>query len=236
MWFSVLYNEVTIHFFNLFITISHMWKFSSVNTFQHWLLYDTFSSNNSSNNNYVSVVQICFSDLTACRTFVLYQHTLIAAANDANSVLLINAQQLRAFIHSFQIIVILALFDHDVFFVQRWILRQQVLSHQSLYINEILIQRSDVLISDSCTDCQKHSMMLFLKCCHMSEHFKRCYSNCKWCDHAAHCFIHNNDVVIVISDDNDDNDEVNESKQVSQQQQIASALLLTEVVVINLNS
>ena len=98
-WFSVLYNEVTIHFFNSIITISCMWKFSLIDTFQHWLPYDTFSSNNSSNNNYVSVVQICFSDLTACRTLILYQCVLTAAANDANSVLLIDAQQLRIFVH-----------------------------------------------------------------------------------------------------------------------------------------
>ena len=214
-WFSVLYNEITIHFFNLFITISCMWKFSLIDTFQHWLLYDTFSSNNSSNNNYVSVIQICFSDLTACKALILYQCVLVTAADDANSVLLIDAQQLHTFVHSSQIIVIFALSDHNVFFIQRWILRQQVLSHQSSYINAILIQRSDVLISDSCTDCQKCSMTLFSKCHHMSEHFERCYSNCKWCDHAAHCSVHNNDVVIVILNDNDDNDEVSENEQVS---------------------
>ena len=179
MWFSVLYNKVTIHFFNFFITISCMWKFSLIDTFQHWLLYDTFSSNNSSNNYHVSVVQFCFSDLTACRTFILYQHNFAAAANDANSVLSVNAQQLCVFVHFSQIIVIFALFNHNVLFVQRQILKQQVLSHQSSYINAILIQRSDVLISDSCTDCQKHSMTLFSECHHTSKHFRKCYNNCK---------------------------------------------------------
>ncbi len=49
----------------------------------------------------------------------------------------------------------------------------------------------------------------------MSKHFKECCDNCKWCDHTAHCSVHNNDVVIVIFNDNDDNDEVNESEWVS---------------------
>jgi len=200
------------------------------------LLYDTFRSNNSSNNNYVSVIQICFLNLTAHKALVLYQHALIAVTNNANSVLLISAQQLRVFVHSLQIIVIFTFFNHNVLFVQRWILRQQILSHQPLYINAILIQRSDVLISDNCTNCQKHDIMLFLECHYISKHFRRCYSNCKWCDHAACYFIHNNNVVIVISNDNNDNDEADESEQVSQQQQIASALLLMKVVVINLNS
>ena len=80
------------------------------------------------------------------------------------------------------------------------------------HINAILIQRSGVLVSDSCTDCQKRSMTFFSKCRCTSEHFKRCCSNCKWRDHAAHCFVCNNDVVIVILNDNDDNNEVSESE------------------------
>ena len=52
----------------------------------------------------------------------------------------------------------------------------------------------------------------------MLKHFKECYSNCKWCDHAACCFVCNNDVVIVILNDNDDNDEISEDEWVSQQQ------------------
>jgi len=235
-WFSVLYNEVTIHFFNLFITISCMWKFSLIDIFQHQLLYNTFSSNNSSNNNHVSVVQICFSNLTAWRALILYQCALIAATDNANSVLSVNVQQLCIFIHSSQIIVFFTLSYHNVLFVQRQILRQQVLSHQSLYINAILIQKSNVLVSDSCTDCQKHNMALFLKCHHMSKHFKECCSNCKWHDHTAHCSVCNNDVVIVILNDNDDNNKADESEQVSQQQQIASASLLTEAVCHELNS
>ena len=128
-------------------------KFSLIDTFQHWLLYDTFSSNNNSNNNHVSVIQICFLNLTAHRAFILYQCALVTAANNANSVLSVDAQQQRIFVHSSQIIVIFVLSDCNVFFVQKQILRQQILSHQSSYINAILIQRSDVLISDSCKDC-----------------------------------------------------------------------------------
>jgi hypothetical protein len=59
---------------------------------------------------------------------------------------------------------------------------------------------------NSCTDCQKCNMMLFLKCYHMSEHFNECCNNCKWCDHAAHCFICNNDVLIVILNNKNNND------------------------------
>ncbi len=211
-------------------------KFSLIDTFQHWLSYDTFSNNNSSNNNHVSVIQICFSDLTAHRAFILYQCVLVTAANNVNSVLSVDAQQLCIFVHSSQIIVILVLSDHNVFFIWEQILRQQILSYWSLYINVILIQRNDVLVSDSCTNCQKCDMMLFLKCCHTSEHFKRCYDNCKWHDHTAHCSVCNNNVVIVILNDNDDNNKASENEQVSQQQQIVSALLSVKTVVINLNS
>ncbi len=49
----------------------------------------------------------------------------------------------------------------------------------------------------------------------MSKHFERYCSNCKWCDHTTHCFVHNNNVVIVISDDNDDNNEADEGEWVS---------------------
>jgi len=61
--------------------------------------------------------------------------------------------------------IILALLSDNVLFVQIYITLQQMRIHQSLYINVILIQSQDMLISDSCTNCQKHSMTLFLKCC-----------------------------------------------------------------------
>jgi len=73
-------------------------------------------------------------------------------------------------------------------------------------------------------------MTLFLKCCHTSKHFSECCSNYKWCDHAAHCSVCNNDVLIVILNDENNND-VNEGEPAAQSRQITS-VLLTETVVI----
>jgi len=61
-------------------------------------LYDKLSSNNNNNNNhYVSVIQVCVSELTTCRAFVLY-NTYVAAFALAdvsvNFVLFVDQQQL----------------------------------------------------------------------------------------------------------------------------------------------
>ncbi len=130
--------------------------------------------------------------------------------------------------------IILALFNDNILFVQICITSQQIRTHWLLYINAILIQSQDMLISDSYTDCQKCNMMLFSECCHTSEHFNECYSNCKWHDHAAHCFVHNNDVLIVILND-ENNNSINENEHIAKLRQITSVLLLVEMVVIDLN-
>ncbi len=91
-----------------------------------------------------------------------------------------------------------------------------------------------MLISDSCTDCQKHSMTLFLKCHCTSKHFSECCDNCKWCDHAAYYSVHNNDVLIVISD-NENNDNADKNKHIAKSRQLASTSSLTEVVIIDLD-
>jgi len=48
----------------------------------------------------------------------------------------------------------------NVLFIQLCILLNQMRTHQSLYINVILIQSQSVLISAGCTNCQTHSMVL----------------------------------------------------------------------------
>jgi len=101
-----------------------------------------------------------------------------------------------------------------------------------LYINAILIQSQDVLISAGCANCQACGMMLFLKCHHTSEHFNECCGNCKWRDHACRCFVCNNDVLIIILNDENNDDDVNENEPAAQPRRIASALLLTKAVVI----
>ncbi len=205
--------------------------------FQHWLLYDKHSSNNNNNYHHVSVIQVCVSELTTCRALVLYNTyivVLILTDTDVNSVLKVDQQQLALYAHFSQTVVILTLLSDNVLFVQICITLQQVRTHQSLYINTILIQSQSVLISDSCIDCQKCGMTLFLKCCCMSEHFNECCSNCKWHNHAAHCSVCNNDVLIVISDD-ENNDSVNENEHIARSRQIASALLSARVIVIDLD-
>jgi len=205
--------------------------------FQHWLLYDKCSSNNNNNYYYVSVIQVCVFKLTTCRAFVLYNTyvvTLTLVNTDVNSVLEVDQQQLAFYAHFSQTMIILTLLSDNVLFVQICITLQQMRTHQSLYIKVILIQSQSMLISDSCTDCQKHSMTLFLKCHYASEHFSECCSNCKWHDHAACCFVHNNDVLIIILND-ENNDSANENEHIAKLRQIALTLLSAETVIIDLD-
>ncbi len=209
-----------------------------INTFQHWLLYNKLSSNDNINNyHHVSVIQVCVLKLTTCRAFILYNTyiiTIICVNTDVNSVLEVGQQQLALYAHFSQTMIILTLSDDNVLFVQNCITLQQMRTYQLLYINVILIQSQSMLVSDSCIDCQKCDMILFLKCHCMSEHFDKCCSNCKWCDYAAHCFICNNDVLIIISD-NENNNSVNEGEHIARSRWIASASLLMRMIVIYLN-
>ena len=209
-----------------------------IDTFQHWLLYDKLSSNNINNNHHhVSVVQVCVSELTTCKALILYNAyvaALILVNTDVNSVLWVNQQQLALYTHFSQTMVILTLSDDNVLFVQNCITSAQMRTYWLLYINAILIQSQNILISDSCTDCQKHDMTLFLKCHHTLKHFNECYSNCKWCDHAAHCSVHNNDVLIVILN-NENNNNTDESECIAKSRQIALISLSARAVVIDLN-
>ncbi len=202
-----------------------------INTFQHWLLYDKLSSNNNINNyHYVSVIQVCVSELTTCRVLVLYNTyvvTFVCADTDVNS-------ELALYAHFSQTMIILALLNDNVSFIQNHITLQQMRTYWSSYINAILIQSEDMLISDSCTDCQKCDMTLFLKCHHMSKHFNECCDNCKWRDHAAHYSVCNNDVLIIISN-NENNNDVNEGEHIAKLRQIALISLSVRVIVINLN-
>ncbi len=128
-----------------------------IDTFQHWLLYDKLSSNNNINNfHHISVIQVCVSKLTTCRAFILYNAyvvTLACVRTDVNSVLEVDQQQLALYTHFLQTMIIFALLSDNVLFIQNCITLQQIRTHQLLYINVILIQSQDMLISDCCTDC-----------------------------------------------------------------------------------
>jgi len=205
---------------------------------QHWLSYDKLSSsNNNNNNNNVSVIQIHVSKLTVHKALILYDVYVAAltfvTVND-DLVLFVDQQQLILYAHFSQTMIILMLLNVNVLFVQLHITLNQMRTHQLLYINAILIQSQDVLISVNCINCQKHSMTLFLKCCCMSEHFNECYNNCKWHDHTVCCFICNNNVLIVISD-NENNNSVNENEHAAQSKQI-TLMLLMRTVIIYINS
>ncbi len=183
--------------------------------FQHWLSYNKLSSNNNNNNNYhhVNIVQVCVFELTTCRVLVLYDAYIAALTlvnTDVKSVFEVDQQQLALYTYFLQTMVILTLLDDNVLFIQTHITSQQMRTHWLLYINAILIQSWDMLIFNSCINCQKHSMTLFLKCHYMSKHFSKYCDNCKWCDHAAYCSVHSNDVLIIISDD-ENNNSVDES-------------------------
>jgi len=162
----------------------------------------------------------------------VYVAVLVFVAVDVDSVLFVDQQQLTQYAHFSQTRVILVLFSVNVLFVQLHITSDQVRTHQSLYINVILIQSQGVLVSAGCLNCQTCGMVFFLKCRHTSEHFDECCNNCKWHDHMCHCFICNNDVLIVISNDKNNNNDVNESEPAAQLRRITSALSLMRVVVI----
>jgi len=72
---------------------------------------------------------------------------------DDDSVLFVDQQQLTQYAHFSQTMIILALPDVNVLFVQLCITLNQVRTHQLSYINVILIQSQDVLISVSCINC-----------------------------------------------------------------------------------
>ncbi len=229
-----MYDFSFSFFFNFFIHNFSMWNLSWL-ICQHWLLYDKLSSNNINNNNNVSVIQVCVSELTAHRALILYDAYVVAlvlAAVDVNSVLFVDQQQLVQYTHSSQTRVILTLSDVNVLFVQLCITLNQVRTHQLLYINAILIQSQDVLVSAGCANCQAHGMTLFSECRHTSEHFDECCSNCKWCDHTCCCFVCNNDILIVISDNENNNNDVNEGEPAAQLRRIASTPPSTRAVII----
>ncbi len=83
-------------------------------------MYDKLSSNNINNNNNVSVVQVCVSELTAHRVLVLYDAyvvVLVLVAVSVDSVLFVNQQQLAQYIHFSQTMIILALLSVNVSFI-----------------------------------------------------------------------------------------------------------------------
>ncbi len=162
----------------------------------------------------------------------MYVVALALMSVDVDSVLFVDQQQLAQYTHFLQTRAILVLLSVNVLFVQLHITLNQVRTHQLSYINAILIQSQDVLVSAGCANCQAHGMALFLKCHCMSKHFSECCSNCKWRDHACCCFIHNNDVLIVISDDENNNNDVNENEPAAQLRRIALTPLLMRAVVI----
>jgi len=185
---EVSYKSLTSHTTSFFLSSST----SSLTTFvhkifldwicQHWLLYDKLSSNNINNNNNVSVIQICVSELTAYRVLIFYNVyivTLTLVTVDVDSVLFVDQQQLTQYTHFSQTRVIITLLSVNILFVQQCITSDQMRTHCLSYINVILIQSQSMLISVSCINCQTHSIALFLKCHHMSEHFSECCSNCK---------------------------------------------------------
>ncbi len=236
---EVSYKSLTSHMTSFFLSSST----SSLTTFvceiflnwicQHWLLYDKLSSNNINNNNNVSVIQVCISELIAHRVLILYNVYVVVltlVSVDVDSVLFVDQQQLTQYTHFSQTRVIIALLSVNILFVQQCITLNQMRTHCLSYINAILIQSQSVLISISCINCQTHDMTLFLKCCCTSEHFSECCSNCKWHDHTAHCFVCNNDVLIIISDDKNNNN-VNKSEPAAQSRRITLMLLMRMIVI-----
>jgi hypothetical protein len=220
--------------FNFFIIIFHMWNLSWLNISALTLVWQA-QQQQQQQYHHVSVIQICVSELTTCRVLVLYNAYIavfILADTDVNSVLKVDQQQLALYAHFSQTMVILTLLSDNILFVQIYHL-QQIRTHQLLYINAILIQSQSMLISDSCTDCQKCSMTLFLKCHHTSKHFSEvlwqlqvtwscCSLLCtqQWCTH-CHQMMRTTTVQW--------------EEHIAKLRQIALILLLMKTVIIDLN-
>jgi len=75
-----------------------------------------------------------------------YVAVLALTDTDVNSVLNVDQQQLALYTHFSQTVVILALLSDNVLFIQICITSQQMRTHQSSYINAILIQSQNVII------------------------------------------------------------------------------------------
>ncbi len=83
-------------------------------------MYNKLSNNNINNNNNVSVIQVCVSELTAHRALVLYDAYVVVltlVAVNVDSVLFVDQQQLAQYTHFSQTRVILVLLSVNVLFV-----------------------------------------------------------------------------------------------------------------------
>ncbi len=83
-------------------------------------MYNKLSSNNINNNNNVSVIQVCVSELTAHRALVLYDAYVVVltlVTVDVDSVLFVDQQQLAQYTHFSQTRVIFVLLSVNVLFV-----------------------------------------------------------------------------------------------------------------------
>jgi len=95
-------------------------------------LYNKLSSNNINNNNNVSVIQVCVSELTAHRVLILYDAYVVVltlVAVDVDSVLFVDQQQLTQYTHFSQTMIIFALLNVNISFVQKCITLNQIRTH-----------------------------------------------------------------------------------------------------------
>jgi hypothetical protein len=198
-----------------------------IDTFQHWLLYDKLSSNNNINNyHHVNVIQVCVSKLTTCRALVLYNAYIVVLSvwtlmsilfsRLINSSLLCMLTSLRQWLFLLCSMITFCLYK-TVSHHSRWELISCYTSMQFWFRVRTCWFLTVVLTV-------RNMIWHFLKCHHTSKHFNECCSNCKWCDHAAHCSVHNNDVLIVILN-NENNNSADENECIVKSRWIALILL-----------
>jgi hypothetical protein len=103
-------------------------------------LYNKLSSNNINNNNNVSVIQVCISELTAQGPILYNAYVAVLILQVLMLIqfsLLISSSLLSTLTFSDKVII--ALSDVNILFVQQCITSNQIRTHHLLYINVILI-------------------------------------------------------------------------------------------------
>jgi hypothetical protein len=171
---------------------------------QHWLSYDKLSSNINNNNN-VSVIQICVWSWQLTEPSFFTMHMLLSSFLyvDVDSVLFVDQQQLTQYTHFSQTRVICAA---DVKFcsysnISHWI-RWELIIHCTSMQSWFRVKMCWFLLIASTV---RHTVWHSFEMSSYIKTFQWVLHNCKWCDHAACCFICNNDILIVILNDENNN-------------------------------
>ncbi|KAL1954481.1 hypothetical protein VTO42DRAFT_1157 [Malbranchea cinnamomea] len=84
-------------------------------------------------------------------------------------------------------------------FVRGSMSEHQILSHRPSYISAILIQYRECMEVQACTACRGGpGLRPFPECRRLPDHFGGACGNCKWRNHASHCFVRDGEDAIEV--------------------------------------